>query len=209
MVAVAMTWSVAVRKPPTMTAIESGKLDPAQDLAAGHAHAAAGLDQVTVHGPQPGIGGDEDGRDAEQEHRQEDGDEAKPDLRRVAEDRRKGQRDRQDGDHQREGRHRPADVGGVDGEPTMRPVWPMYSPMGRPMSGSDQHRRDRDEEVLDDAVGHSGLALPVGRVEEPSGDLPDHSRASRARIHGVSRRSSRTMRMSNVKASATESTAPT
>ncbi len=64
MVAVAMTWSVAVRKPPTMTAIDERQLDPAEDLAPGHAHAAAGLDQVAIHGPQARVRGDEDGRDA-------------------------------------------------------------------------------------------------------------------------------------------------
>ena len=116
MVAVAMTCSVAVRKPPTMTAIESGSSTRRRIWRPVMPMPAAGLDQVAVHGPQARVPGHEDGRDAEQEHGQEDGDEAKPDLRRVAEDGRQGQRDGQDGDHQRERRHGPADVGGVDGQ---------------------------------------------------------------------------------------------
>ena len=38
-VAVAMTWSVAVRNPPTMIGEASGQLEPAQDLASSQAHA--------------------------------------------------------------------------------------------------------------------------------------------------------------------------
>ena len=60
MVAVAMTWRVAVRKPPMMIGDRERQLDPAEDLPLAHAHAAAGLDQVAIHLAQARVGADED-----------------------------------------------------------------------------------------------------------------------------------------------------
>ena len=55
-VAVAMTWRVAVRKPPTMTGDGERQLERGEDLALAQAHPAAGLDQVAVDLAEPGVG---------------------------------------------------------------------------------------------------------------------------------------------------------
>ena len=52
-VAVAMTWRVAVRKPPTMTGDATRQLELGEDLALAKAHPAAGLEQVAVDRRSP------------------------------------------------------------------------------------------------------------------------------------------------------------
>ena len=54
-VAVAMTWSVAVRKPPTMIDDAIGSSIRREDLALAQAHPAAGLDEVAVDRAQAGV----------------------------------------------------------------------------------------------------------------------------------------------------------
>ena len=166
------------------------QLDPADDLRAGHAHAARGVDRVAVDLAHPHVGVGEDRRDGEQHERE----------RHVREPDAEVERDEER--DQRQARHGAADVGGVDREERRRGRCGRAAARAAARSAyAMRHRGERQLEVLPQQRRRYWRP-PTGRPRAWSRALKMNSIASPnsprtasvmlmpppARVHGVTAR---------------------
>ena len=93
------------------------------------------------------------------------------------------QRD-QDGE-QREGRHRAADVGDVDGQEAAAAEVSQPQRHGQADQGGDRERGHREEQLLEEEVQDPGVARPVGPVGEVAPRVAEDGHVVTPRVQGV------------------------
>ena len=184
-----------------------GRLDGAEDLAAGQPHGLCRVPHVGIDLLHPHVGVRQDGRDGEHGQRQPTGEEPVP----LQRDGRLNGEQRE----QRQRRHGPERVGSVDGDqPTPAGVPEEHAEPASERDRRDDHRR-REFELIPEQGRNALRAGPVGRGGEPTEDVGEetHQRPAsarrRERPHGTRSRSAPTRRRSATAARATDSTRPT
>ena len=185
-VAVAMTWSVAVRKPPTMIERRERQLDAAQDLALADAHPAAGLDQVPIDLAQAGVGRRRESAGSRGSViARKIGRKSRPNVGVVAEDRGEGQSVNGSGMTiiAYDGIARPM-LARLIARLAPRLVWPMYSPSGTATIVAS--RTTRPEMIR---CSRSRFGMPVVPCQlagsRSNSTMSHQATAARAWAHGV------------------------
>src|SRR6478736_55785 len=111
------------------------------------------------------------------------------------------------GEEQPQGRYGPGGVGARD-EPAQASGVAHPGAERHGDDESDEQGQPGEEQVLEHAVGHAVGALPVGRVGEPGPDRRE-AHAATALVHGVSTRDTTWMTRSKTSARSKHATMPT